>query len=139
MDCSSEYIKMCENSGDVQKQWYSEMGDFYVSMAGGITSSCQIVSSDLEKKQSYLKTIKAIWLPRQDQLQKMVIDNYATPWDLSIALSNILMGKNTSYFERFDSMEKLWLAFIMFEKYKYKCKCINGEWTYREPSESDTE
>jgi hypothetical protein len=128
---------MCENSGDIQDQWQSKLGDFYVSMAGGITSSCQIVTSDLETKPSYLNTIKAIWLPGQDQLQEMVIDNYATPWDLSIAFSNVLMGKNASYFERFDSMEKLWLAFIMFEK--YKCKWIDGEWIYREPSQSDIE
>jgi hypothetical protein len=82
--------------------------------------------SDLEKKVSYLKTIKAVRLPRQDQLQEMVIEKYATPWDLAIAFSNVLMGDNASYFEKFDSMEKLWLAFIMLEKYKKKWK--EGEW-----------
>jgi len=126
MDRSSNYIKMCESAKVIQKQWKPEFGDFYVSMSLGLTSPCQPITNDLEKKVSYLKTIKAVWLPRQDQLQGMVIENYATPWDLAIAFSNVLMGENASYFENFDSMEKLWLAFIMLEKYKRKWN--EGEW-----------
>lgn len=126
MDKSSHYIKMCQGAKVIQKQWNPDFGDFFVSMSLGLTSSCQPIVSDLEKKVSYLKTIKAVWLPRQDQLQDMVIDKYATPWDLAIAFSNSLMGDNTSYFDNFDSMEKLWFAFIMLEKYKKKWK--DGEW-----------
>ncbi len=126
MDRSSNYIKMCESIKEIQEQWQPEFGDFYVSMSLGLTSPCQPIMSDLEKKVSYLKTIKAVWLPRQDQLQEMVIENYAMPWDLAIAFSNVLMGENASYFEKFDSMEKLWLAFIILEKYKRKWN--EGEW-----------
>jgi hypothetical protein len=126
MDKSSHYIKMCESTKVIQKQWKPEFGDFFVSMSLGLTSPCQPIISDLEKKVSYLKSIKAAWLPRQDQLQEMVLDNYATPWDLAIAFSNVLMGENASYFEKFDSMEKLWFAFIMLEKYKKKWN--DGEW-----------
>ena len=126
MDRSSSYITMCESREEIQEQWQPEFGDFYVSMSLGLTSPCQPIMSDLEKKVSYLKTIKAVWLPRQDQLQEMVIENYAMPWDLAIAFSNVLMGENASYFEKFDSMEKLWLAFIILEKYKRKWN--DGEW-----------
>ena len=126
MDKSSAYIKMCESAKAVQKQWKPEFGDFFVSMSLDLTSACQSITSDLEKKALYLKTIKAVWLPRQDQLQEMVIDKYATPWDLAIAFSNLLMDDKTSYFDNFDSMEKLWLVFIMLEKYKKKWK--EGLW-----------
>jgi hypothetical protein len=126
MDKSSHYIKMCESAKVIQKQWKPEFGDFFVSMSLGLTSACQTIVSDLEKKVSYLKTLKAVWLPRQDQLQEMVIEKYATPWDLAIAFSNVLMGDKTSYFDNFDSMEKLWLAFVMFEKSRKKWK--DGEW-----------
>ncbi len=126
MDQSSDYIKMCESSKVLQKQWKPDFGDFFVSMSLGLTSPCQPIVSDLEKKKTYLKTIKAVWLPRQDQLQEMVIEKYATPWDLAIAFSNVLMGDNASYFDNFDSMEKLWLAFVMLEKRKKKWK--DGEW-----------
>jgi len=126
MDKSSAYIKMCENAKAVQKQWKPDFGDFFVSMSLGLTSACQSITSDLEKKASYLKTIKAVWLPRQDQLQEMVIEKNATPWDLAIAFSNVLMDDKTSYFDDFDSMEKLWLVFIMREKYKKKWR--EGSW-----------
>jgi hypothetical protein len=126
MDKSSQYIKMCESAKVIQKQWKPEFGDFFVSMSLGLTSPCQPIANDLEKKVSYLKTINAVWLPRQDQLQEMVIEKYATPWDLTIAFSNVLMADNGPYFDNFDSMEKLWLAFIMFEKHKKKWK--DGKW-----------
>jgi hypothetical protein len=126
MDKSSHYIKMCESAKVIQKLWKPEFGDFFVSMSLGLTSACQPITSDLEKKVSYLMTIKAVWLPRQDQLQEMVIEKYATSWDLSVAFSNVLMGDSASYFDDFDSMEKLWLSFIMLEKYKKKWK--EGEW-----------
>jgi hypothetical protein len=95
-------------------------------MSSDRTSACLPLVSELEKKVSYLKTIKAVWLPRQDQLQEMVIGKYATPWDLAIAFSSVLMADNASYFDKFDSMEKLWLAFVMLEKHKKKWK--DGEW-----------
>jgi len=117
---------MCESAKEIQMRWKPEFGDFFVSMSLGLTSPCQPIASDLEKKVSYLKKIKAVWLARQDQLQEMVIEKYATPWDLAIAFSNVLMGDNASYFDNFDSMEKLWLAFIMLEKYKKKWQ--EGEW-----------
>lgn len=126
MDKSSHYIKMCESAKVIQKQWKPDFGDFFVSMSSGRTSPCMTLVSDLEKKVSYLKTIKAVWLPRQDQLQEMIIENYATPWDLAIAFSNVLMADKASYFDAFDSMEKLWLTFIMLEKQKKKWK--DGEW-----------
>jgi hypothetical protein len=126
MDKSSYYIKMCESAKMIQKQWAPDFGDFFVSMSSGRPSPCLPLVSELERKVSYLKTIKAVWLPRQDQLQEMLIEKYATPWDLAIAFSNVLMADNASYFDNLDSMEKLWLAFIMLEKYKKKWK--DGEW-----------
>jgi hypothetical protein len=126
MDKSSQYIKMSESAKVIQKQWKPDFGDFFVSMSLGLTSECQAITSDLEKKVPYLKKIKAVWLPRQDQLQDMVIEQYATPWDLAIAFSNVLMGDNASYFDNFDSMEKLWFAFIMLEKFKKQWK--EEEW-----------
>ena len=36
------------------------------------------------------------------------------------------MGDYASYFDNFDSMEKLWFAFIMLEKYKKQWK--EEEW-----------
>jgi hypothetical protein len=50
MDKSSHYIKMCESSKVVQKQWKPEFGDFFVSISLGLTSTCQTIVSDLERQ-----------------------------------------------------------------------------------------
>ncbi len=126
MDQTADYVKMCGSAKGIQKTWTPEFGDFFVSLSLGMTSPSQTITSDLEKEASYLKTIKAVWLPRQDQLQEMVIEQYATPWDLAIAFTNVLMGDRSSYFDKFDSMEKLWLAFIMLERNKKQWK--EGKW-----------
>jgi hypothetical protein len=126
MDKSSYYIKMCRSAKLIQKHWKPDFGDFFVSMSSGRTSACLTLVSALEKKMSYLTKIKAVWIPRQDQLQKMIIEKYATPWDLAMAFSNVLMSDNSSYFDNLDSMEKLWLAFVMLEKHRKKWN--GGEW-----------
>lgn len=59
------------------------------------------------------------WLPRQDQLQDMVKDE---PRNLVIDIydwteESLLNGIEA---EKFTSMEQLWLAFVMSEKYNKK-------------------
>ena len=53
----------------------------------------------------YLKTIKAVWLSRQHQLQDMVIENYAPSWGLAIAFSNVLMGVKMELKETLEFMK----------------------------------
>ncbi len=68
MDKSPSYIKMCESAKVIQTMWKPDFCDFFVSVSSGRTSLCLSLVSELEKKVSYLKSIKAVWLPRQDQL-----------------------------------------------------------------------
>ena len=105
MDTSEQYIKMCEKAEEIQnceeasKQYryprniYLGKGDY------GYADFYQYKHSE------------NIWLPRQDQLQEMVgsfehccmrIVQY---WD------------DDTGFEYCTSMEQLWLAFVMKEKY----------------------
>ena len=60
MDKSPHYIKMCESTKVIQKQWNPEFGDFFVSMSLGLTSPCQPIASDLEKKESGFNMVEAI-------------------------------------------------------------------------------
>ena len=64
----------------------------------------------------------SIWLPRQDQLQEMV--TVSQPQEL-LSLIYHWMGSEefSNYVFTFDSMEQLWLAFVM-KKYN---KTWNGE------------
>lgn len=63
-----------------------------------------------------------LWLPRQDQLQEMV--GGTSPW----LISKIYAFTNRIYSEKINiytfSMEQLWLAFVMKEKYS---KVWNGK------------
>ena len=69
-----------------------------------------------------------IWLPRQDQLQDMVKDKYKSDYVLYFFAMFIKFWKHDDekYISGFTSMEQLWLAFVMKEKYQ---KTWNGkEW-----------
>jgi len=83
--------------------------------------------------------IRKIWLPRQDQLQEMYFDFVPALEHFPIAIiarlyifSSIRIKSpsvDLNYVEQFTSMEQLWLAFVMKEKYN---KIWNGEeWAER--------
>ena len=122
MDTSKEYILMCEKATEIQKIFNKrslEENDFI----------------NREKKDPKREGfIIIIWLPRQDQLQEMIIGK-TTYADLEEQFNNTL----NTWFEisyNFDpkidekldmahwSMEQLWLAFVMVEKYN---KIWNGK------------
>ena len=62
-----------------------------------------------------------IWLPRQDQLQEMV--EYP---DLGSVLRDLREFWQRPPNHRITSMEQLWLAFVMKEKYSKAW--VNGKW-----------
>ena len=120
MDTSSDYVEMCEKATEIMSTWHYAYGDFYVSLAADIVSEAQTIASDLELQRSYMQQIKAVWLPRQDQLQSLVLDEHATAWDVVIEFANTLMSDKARYFEKFPSMEQLWIAYIMDKKFSKK-------------------
>ncbi len=74
---------------------------------------------------------KKVWLPTQDKLQEMVTDTIDCPSHSSCAIF-INVGHRIhqwcdeawDYWMQFTSMEQLWLAFVMKEKYN---KTWDGE------------
>lgn len=56
-----------------------------------------------------------LWLPRQDQLQEMVIKEDERSCIALIGASHLMAERLNHYI--FDSFEQLWLAFVMKEKY----------------------
>lgn len=79
----------------------------------------------LEGRQQFLHydgeyTWSCIWLPQQDQLQRMIRDKFYQTYDMVLSFREII-----GYDDK-RSMEQLWLAFVMKEKYS---KTWNGkEW-----------
>lgn len=97
MDLSNDYIKMCEKAGEIQEQH-------------------KIIQND-----SSPIFMNEVWLPRQDQLQEMV---KREPWFETIyRFYEFLQGGTIDVHSwngpctKYKSMEQLWLAFVMKEKY----------------------
>ena len=143
MDTSKEYVKMCEGAEEVQEEWIIRDWDYCyckdegkVVVLSGYTTDAgyyghesnehnygtsKIVSSDdcnTEDKEGH------IWIPRQDQLQEMLLrpPNTAFP-DIPTLLRLFIVFVVINY-PMYESMEQLWLAFVMREKFN---KSWDGE------------
>jgi len=114
VDCSKIYINMCEKAREIQKLLQYDAGNFLYCPED---EEC-IVFPPMYKgwiNKDYL------WLPRQDQLQGKLGDNIIAWCSLFfewIVESLEPIGIYAS--DEFDSMEQLWLAFVMLELYNKK-------------------
>jgi len=147
MDKSKEYVEMCRKAKEIQESWVAEVGDFWTY--GGACSEVSMMCYDecfgVQKEEGQ------IWLPRQDQLQEMILslERFVNVelWSLKEQFDTSLrvLLKIVKDFNDFTwggevnggqlrnirsgivtSMEQLWLAFIM----KENNKIWNGkEWT----------
>ena len=126
MDTSETYQKMCDKAEEIQRQrpygraW--QEGDCFLTIK--IRTRVRFASRHKND----------IWLPRQDQLQGMLLD--IEKWQTSIQSITILCafarfcgsanenaeGRSNIHLRQ-SSLEVLWLAFVMMEKYS---KCWNG-------------
>ena len=114
MDTSKEYIDMCAKAKEMQHEELHTR-DFAVDKKGELI----FIHSHLTS----LTLDELIWLPRQDQLQKMIKYKYG---DRTISLlNNFIQFTRVCYAHgKYWSMEQLWLAFVMKEKYN---KIWDGE------------
>lgn len=74
-----------------------------------------------------------IWILRQDQLQELVKDRMWGNWDLSkfLTLDPFYDFWKTEFIEKhnhYNSMEQLWLAFVMKEKFNKTWTNDKKEW-----------
>ena len=122
MDFSKQYIKMCERAEEIQEIYQnvlkkednevdSILEGWYVYDGKNIIllHNNEFFISDLKDE---LK--KYVWLPRQDQLQAIITTNKYFRFSL-IELFYHFANKNVP---KFTSMEQLWLAYVMYIKYK---------------------
>ena len=153
MDTSKTYIKMCEKAEEIQalKRIGSlihrtktgdilsldlEDGDFFTKPLDFTLYAVFVAPREVEIDMGYSE-LNRVWLPRQDQLQEMVDfkpfysinSKENAKYDLNIFMRFCEWGYGSSIFvkqpkELFPSMEQLWLAFVMKERYK---KVWDGE------------
>jgi hypothetical protein len=138
MDATNRYIKMCQTAEDIQRAWNPRPCDFMIekedlqeglSLCHPGSSRVQVVdmyfeaegSEQYQEERDHLKN-NAIWLPRQDELQRM-----AEPDNSKVYLIINHVSSDQYYYppknaqvsapEIFYSMEQLWFAYIMKEKF----------------------
>lgn len=110
MDTSETYIKMCEKAEEIQELRTPRNYDDTMSF--------------------WYEGTPNVWLPRQDQLQEMVGEKSEVmllEYILCFVFDTKKHWWRTEYTKQFDSMEQLWLAFVMKEKYNKIW--IGDEWT----------
>ena len=104
MDTSETYIKMCD---------CEEIQSNVVQYADG---HCFVYSVET------VRGIKTIWLPRQDQLQEMVYNGFLySKLEMFYEFAKDYVIEEAHSIGTIQlaltSMEQLWLAFVMKEKY----------------------
>ena len=118
MDTSKEYINMCEKAKEIQRQHDFSGAPGFVGLNYGVCNAYYGFKIDYN-------TISHVWLPYQDQLQDIV--NYSIA-SLVYSISDFISenGWLRDSIDYIRTMEQLWLAFVMKEKYN---KIWNGkEW-----------
>lgn len=139
MDTSKEYIRMCREAEEIREEHKEEIGDY---LAGSTSLWIRIGYDERDRCFEYIKLLgfneqkfrKKIWLPRQDQLQAMLEKNLRLLIHDFEHFTRCASEQNDGKYIKinlsaFTTMEQLWLAFVMKEKYN---KIWEGnQWTHR--------
>lgn len=128
MDVSPEYVQQCEKAEEIQNH-IPEAGDYYLSGDGIIVllPMKEHIRDFCTYECLYLVGLDdEVWLPRQDQLQKMMMEDAIT-----------LHQRMTEFIIRWayaplglpqPSYEQLWLAFVMRRKHGKRWDNTTEEW-----------
>lgn len=124
MDTSEQYIKMCEKATEIQESHEWKSLDW------------RSLSNHTHRYRGIFFPPYGIWLPTQSQLQEMVEYEFKVIlakfhcwvfYEAPLSAPDFVhrkIAESHSYTSSFESMEQLWLAFVMHEKYQ---KVWNGE------------
>ena len=136
MDVSPQYVKMCDQAVEIQEQAPTKCSDFPVTNCLRIfTDICGEWWADRVNKPSWWYERKGeivcydplyVWLPRQDELQEMVNDKSALWPTVTLARRFLQFIESWQDLTHIPSMEQLWLAFVMKEKWGKVW--VNGDW-----------
>ena len=122
VDKTPRYIKMLEESTkEIQKGWKPKDGDCVWHPNEGaehlgdweFPETFAIVILSKNEDENWWRNM--LWLPRQEDLQKMLMHKEMTEIALYVQLANY--KKCNSYYWQFKTMEQLWLAFVMRQIY----------------------
>ena len=138
MDATNRYAMMCQGAEEIQSLWKPKQCDYIINFADleegvsfcrpaeGIVQVVNMYYNEQDGEQ-YLQECEdlkeqAIWLPRQDQLQKIIEADNAMVYSI---MRKVIEEEYRDYSkngmvkapELFYSMEQLWLGYVMKGKF----------------------
>lgn len=130
MDKTEQFIKMSD-CPEVQKyrkgQKDFHIGDLIANFLLGKYSKANFQGIVIFEQHDEIRERQlAVWLPRQDDIQKMMRKDYKNTLDMLCDFYAVItVDQPTGFQQMFEvSMEQLWLVFYMYKKHKKKW---NGE------------
>jgi len=128
MDTSKEYIEMCRKAVEVQEAWEPDVGDWTDHGTVTIVWSSGAVNyiSYGGQASNLLPYGDLTWLPRQDQLQGMLVKKYGGIFSVICRFCDWFQHED--YSGETITGEQLWLKFVMYELHgkKWDGKQWNG-------------
>jgi hypothetical protein len=135
MDTSEQFRKMCEKAEEIQqiyRKWLKEecggRTGVTISSKNGILDNYAVTSEG-----KFLDKDASVWLPRQDELQEMLTgvgviagDWQDVLWEFTQEMFDFFDEHRVGYYKCFTSMEQLWLAFVMKERWNKLWE--KGDW-----------
>jgi hypothetical protein len=122
MDCSDQYVRMCRQAEEIQELWSPADGDVFADELCHVSIVNSPILEHLGKSIKEGKRKDYVWLPRQDQLQELVLLMYERNcyWMFEECYKHLQLPHPT----KLESMEQVWLSFVMKER---SGKTWNGE------------
>ena len=138
MDSSRSYIRMCAGARDLQNLWVRSYGD--VITQDMETTCCWLPDNppDDDVRQGYrirreskiVHISRCVWLPRLDQLMELAQQPNLTFDQTTQAFfrfCNLPYGNAPPPRERFDTLEQMWLGFVMQRRFHQRWTTA-GDW-----------
>ena len=138
MDKSSEYMDMCARAAPLQRAWVKTRGDVYTTDLK--TTCCWLPERPAVEEcrgdygirrcgEDLVHIVRMIWLPRLDQLMDLAQRPPLAFDRISQAFFNwcdIPRPPWKAPKHRFQSLEQMWLAFVMLSKHGMQWEDAEG-------------
>jgi hypothetical protein len=131
MDCSDAYVKMCQKAEEIQRLWSPAEGDHFVDDLCHVSIVNPALLEYLNKSFKEGKRGSYTWLPRQDQLQEMVVSLFKG--NCYWMMEECYKFMQLPYPMKSQSMEQIWLTFVMQQLYQKQWLPEKGEWIKKGP------
>lgn len=131
MDTSKEYIELCNKAQEIQdikktigSYCCFELGDMFHRIGFEYWFDGKVKQPVIEN---------TVWLPRQDQLQEILVEEYRGDFKYpTFAMLEDLYNQENNLFDSKDennkTLEKAWLILLMSENYNKQWNPETKEW-----------